>query len=200
MLRTRAYWLGDEDLFNRLARLNLDAIEKAGVKEVVAFCPECYTTLKQVYRRRFGPLGFEVRSVAEVISEKLKSGETELEHEEEAVTYQDPCRLGRHARVFQAPRDVIEACGDLAEMPRNREMSACCGNAAFVNCNGGTRLWQLDRLKEARDTGAKKLVTACPKCLIHLSCAGGQNAQMINGEKMTVVDLHVMAASRIKRA
>ncbi len=81
-----AYWLGDEDLFDRLARLNLDAIEKAGIKEVVAFCPECYSTLKQIYPRRFGPLGFEVRSVSEVISEKMKAGEIELGHEEERVT------------------------------------------------------------------------------------------------------------------
>ena len=138
--------------------------------------------------------------MAEVISEKLKSGEIKLKHEEESLTYQDPCRLGRHARVFQAPRDVLEACGDLTEMPRNREMSACCGNAAFVNCSGGTRLWQLDRLKEARDTGASKLVTACPKCLIHLSCAGGQNVQMVEKKKMPVIDLHVLAASRIKPA
>jgi Fe-S oxidoreductase len=193
-----AFWLGDEDLFDRLARLNLDAIEKAGIKEVVAFCPECYSTLKDIYPRRFGPLGFKVRSVAEVVSEKLKEGELELRHEEEKLTYHDPCRLGRHARVFQAPRDVLSACGDLVEMPRNREMSACCGNAAFVNCNGSTRLWQLDRLKEARETGTSALVTACPKCLIHLSCAGMDNVQIIERKKLPIVDLHVLAASRIK--
>ena len=194
-----AYWLGDEDLFERLAWLNLDAIEKAGIKEVVAFCPECYSTLKQVYPRRFGPLGFEVRSVAEVISEKLKEGELELKREEEKVTYHDPCRLGRHARVFQAPRDILASCGELVEMPRNREMAACCGNAAFVNCNGSTRLWQLDRLKEACDSGASRLVTACPKCLIHLSCAGTENVQMIERKKLPVVDIHVLAASRIRK-
>ncbi len=193
-----AYWLGDEDLFDRLARLNLDAIEKAGIKEVVAFCPECYSTLKQIYPRRFGPLGFDVRSVAEVISEKLKEGELELKHEADKVTYHDSCRLGRHARVFQAPRDILAACSDLAEMPRNREMAACCGNAAFVNCNGNTLLWQLDRLKEAQETGASRLVTACPKCLIHLSCAGTENPQMLARKKLPVVDLHVLAASRIK--
>jgi len=193
-----AYWLGDEDLFDRLARLNLDAMEKAGIKEVVAFCPECYSTLKQIYPRRFGPLGFEVRSVSEVISEKLKEGEIELKHGEEKMTYHDPCSLGRHARVFQAPRDVLAACGDLTEMPRNREMSACCGNASFVNCNGSTRLWQLDRLKEAEETGASKLVTACPKCLIHLSCAGTESGQIIPRKKLPVVDLHVLAASRIR--
>jgi Fe-S oxidoreductase len=136
--------------------------------------------------------------VAEVVSEKLKEGELELRHEEEKLTYHDPCRLGRHARVFQAPRDVLSACGDLVEMPRNREMSACCGNAAFVNCNGSTRLWQLDRLKEARETGTSALVTACPKCLIHLSCAGMDNVQIIERKKLPIVDLHVLAASRIK--
>ena len=86
----------------------------------------------------------------------------------------------------------------LVEMPRNREMSACCGNAAFVNCNGSTRLWQLDRLKEARETGTSALVTACPKCLIHLSCAGMDNVQIIERKKLPIVDLHVLAASRIK--
>ena len=193
-----AFWLGDEELFDRLARLNLDAIDKAGIKEVVAFCPECNSTLKEIYPRRFGPLGFKVRSVAEVISEKLNDGELELRHEEEKLTYHDPCRLGRHARVFQAPRNILAACGDLVEMPRNREMSACCGNAAFVNCNGSTRLWQLDRLKEASETGASKLVTACPKCLIHFTCAGTENVQMIARKKIPAVDLHVLASSRIR--
>jgi Fe-S oxidoreductase len=194
-----AYWLGDEKLFDRLARQNLDAIERAGIKEVVAFCPECYFTLKQIYPRRFGPLGFVVRSVAEVISHSLKEGDLELKHEEEKVTYQDPCRLGRHARIFQAPRDILAACSDPVEMPRNREMAACCGNAAFVNCSANTLLWQMDRLREAEGTGASKLVTACPKCLIHLSCAGMDNAQMLARKKLPLVDIHVLAASRIKK-
>jgi Fe-S oxidoreductase len=193
-----AFWLGDEDLFDRLARLNLDAIEKAGIKEVVAFCPECYSTLMQIYPRRFGPLGFEVRSVAEVVSEKLSANELELNYEEGKLTYHDPCRLGRHARIFQPPRDVIAACGDLVEMPRSREMSACCGNAAFVNCSGSTRLWQLDRLKEARESGASDLVTACPKCLIHFTCAGTENASTITRRNLPIMDLYVLAASRIK--
>ena len=67
-----------------------------------------------------------------------------------------------------------------------------------MNCDGSTRFWQFDRLKEARETGASRLVTACPKCLIHLSCAGANDVQSTGRTKLPVVDLHVLAASRIK--
>ena len=62
-----------------------------------------------------------------------------------------------------------------------------------------TRLWQLQRLKEGAETGASKMITACPKCLIHFTCAQSENIQLIERSKMPVTDLHVLAASRLKK-
>lgn len=194
-----AYWLGDQELFERLARLNVEAIEKAGVGRVVAFCPECYTALKQLYPKAVGKLGFEVLSLAQMLGEKVSEGELRLERTSEKVTYQDPCRLGRHAGIYSEPRAVVSAAAELEDMPRSARMSACCGNSAWMNCGPMTRLWQLRRLQEAADVGAAKLVTACPKCLIHFTCAQSESVRLVERQSMPVEDLHVLAASRLAK-
>jgi heterodisulfide reductase subunit D len=194
-----AYWLGDGALFEKLARLNVDAIEKAKVSRVVAFCPECYTTLKYRYPEVVGKLGFEVRSLTQMIGEAVDEGAISLEPSGDEITFQDPCRLGRHAGIYSEPRKVLSSLADLREMPRSAQFAACCGNSSWVNCGPNTRLWQLQRLKEASDTGASRMITACPKCLIHFTCAQSENVQLIERPKMPVTDLHVLAASRLKK-
>jgi len=194
-----AYWLGDSEMFERLALMNIEAIEKAKVSQVVTFCPECYSTLKNLYPKAAGPLGFEVRSMAEIMAEAIGSGELELGSDQEVLTYHDPCRLGRHAGVYEQPRQVIRSLGRLNEMTRSGPLGVCCGVSAWVNCGALTRGWQLERLKEAEETGAKRLVTACPKCLIHLTCAMSEKVQLLPWPKLPVTDLHVLAASRLRK-
>jgi heterodisulfide reductase subunit D len=88
------------------------------------------------------------------------------------VTYQDPCRLGRHLGVYDAPRQVIQGLGvELAEMPRHRENALCCGTNGWTHCGVANKQIQVDRLQEACATGADVLVTACLKCQIHFKCA-----------------------------
>jgi len=88
------------------------------------------------------------------------------------VTYQDPCRLGRHLNVYDEPREVLALMGcDLVEMPRMRQASLCCGTSCWTECGRVSKNIQLERLKEACDSGAEVLVTACLKCQIHLKCA-----------------------------
>jgi len=88
------------------------------------------------------------------------------------VTYQDPCRLGRHLEVYDAPRQAIAASGmALVEMPNNRARSICCGTSAWTHCGATSKQIQVDRLREAQATGAELLVTSCPKCQIHFKCA-----------------------------
>ena len=88
------------------------------------------------------------------------------------VTYQDPCRLGRHLGVYDEPRQLLEMIGlELVEMPRHRENALCCGTNGWTHCGAANKQIQADRLREAQATGADVLVTACLKCQIHFRCA-----------------------------
>lgn len=192
-----SHWLGDQGLFERLARMNVEAVERLGIQQLVAFCPECMVTWKQLYPKVMGKLSFEVRSVTEVVAEAIEDGRMELSRTEETYAFQDPCRLGRHAGIYDAPRTMLASTGNLVEMPRSRETAACCGNSSFVNCGPQTRLWQLERTGEAEETGASTLVTACPKCLIHMTCAMNESVQLVERRKLPLMDIHVQTASRI---
>jgi len=194
-----SYWLGDAELFERIARLNVEAVERLGINELVAFCPECMVTWKQIYPKVVGKLSFEVRSVSEILAEALDEGRLQLRGSEETLTFQDPCRLGRYAGVYDAPRQLISSVGRLEDMPRSKEMAACCGNSSFINCGAQTRLWQLERIKEAAGSGASRLVTACPKCLIHMTCALNEGVQLVERVKMPLIDLHVLAGSALSK-
>lgn len=192
-----SYWLGDEELFERIAHLNVQAVEGSGIRRLVTFCPECMVTWKQLYPKVVGKLDLEVTSVVEVAARAMREGKLGLSGSDEGLTFQDPCRLGRHAGVYDAPRELVRAMGHLVDMPRSREMSACCGNSSFVNCGPQTRQWQLERTAEALDSGAGRLLTACPKCLIHMTCAQTEGVQIIERPRLPLVDLHVLAASRL---
>ena len=168
-----ALWNGDEDKFKRLARRNLDVIRSSGAKQVVFTCPEGYYTFKNMYPRHFGDLGFEPVHILDLLSEKIKDGTLQLQESQGKVTYHDPCRLGRLAGIFDAPRELIKALPglELVEMPRSRENGVCCGTSGWMNCSSCSKEIQMERLTEAGNTGAGTLVTACPKCQIHFRCA-----------------------------
>jgi len=187
-------WTGDMENFKRLAEHNLKLIKESGVKKIVTSCPECLTTLKSDYPEIFGKQNYEVFHISEVIAEALSNNKVKLKKLDKKVTYQDPCRLGRFCGVFDAPREVINACGsELVEMPRNRKNATCCGTSSWVNCDAYSRMIQANRLKEAKNSGAEVLVTACPKCQIHFSCT--QNAENYPEEdRIKIVDLTTLFA------
>jgi len=89
------------------------------------------------------------------------------------VTFHDPCRLGRHLGIYDPPRELLRAVPglELVEMKHSREQATCCGGTAWVECGTAVKCLQNERLAEAKATGAERLVTACPKCDIHLRCA-----------------------------
>jgi Fe-S oxidoreductase len=189
-----ALWNGDEDKFKKLASRNIELIRSSGAKRVVFTCPEGYLTFKLYYPRYFGDLGFEPVHILDLLEEKVSQGIISLKESKSHVTYHDPCRLGRLAGIFDAPRAIIKAMPgvEFTEMPRSRENAVCCGTSGWMNCSSCSKQIQLERLKEASATGADTLVTACPKCQIHFRCA--KSAFDLGIE---IVDLYDMVADSI---
>lgn len=172
-----AYWTGDFETFKLLAKKNLEMIEKSGARKVVLSCAEGYSTIKSLYPEFLGKLNFEVQHISEFIAEKIEAAEITFNELPGKVTYHDPCRLGRFESVYDAPRKVLQAIPglELIEMPRNRENALCCGSSTWINCTQINKKIQVERLKEAQNTGAATMITACPKCKIHLSCTMHDN-------------------------
>ncbi len=192
-------WNGDVENFRMLARENLRMIEESGASRVVVSCPEGYATMKVDYPRVFGDLGFEVVHLTELLAEAIDGGSlTFAGNGETTVTFQDPCRLGRHMGIYDAPRAILSAMPGvtLVDMPHSRERAICCGVGGWMNCTSFSKMIQAARLREAKATGASTLVTACPKCEIHLKCA--LNDQTLKDEvQLEIADLWALAASRL---
>ncbi len=169
------HFTGDRENFEKLARLNVEAIKQAKVKKVVTSCAECYRTMKMDYPKIVGDLNFDVVHVSEFLADLIEKEQLEFTEvfKDKKLVYHDPCRLGRHMNIYDPPRSVIKNIPetDLLEMERNRENSLCCGVSSWLNCGKLSKQIQIDRLTEAKSTGAELLVTSCPKCQIHLKCA-----------------------------
>ena len=165
-------WTGDVEGFKALAEHNAAMIKKAGVKKIVFSCAECYRTFKEDYPK-YVELDCELQHISELLSDRMDKDGLSLREVKKKVTYHDPCRLGRHLGVYEAPRDVLKAIPgmELVEMSRNREESLCCGTSAFTNCDVYSKQIRVERLLEAKSTGAEVLITSCPKCQIHFKCA-----------------------------
>lgn len=162
-------WEGDLEGFLQLARLNAEMIRASGVRRIVSSCPECVRALKIDYPAHGINLGVEVIHISELLANthypipKAK-GKT--------VTFHDPCRLGRHLGVYDAPRQVLEKLGyKIVEMRHSRRNATCCGTNGWTHCGAANKAIQVQRLREAQATGAEIMVTACLKCQIHFKCA-----------------------------
>jgi heterodisulfide reductase subunit D len=183
-----ALWSGNERVFQELAGLNLEAIKASGAKTVLFSCPEGYVTFKDYYPKYFGELPFEVLHLSEFLTRELpNSGLSFQPSSNGALTYQDPCRLGRMAGNYDLPRQLLQLVPEtkLLEMQHSRENALCCGTSAWMECSNCSKGMQVERLEEAVDTGANTLITACPKCQIHLTCA-----QTNTDLNLEVIDLY----------
>jgi len=142
------------------------------VKNILTVSPHCLNAFKNNYSTLPESLGIE--HYTEVLDLLIQKGRLIPTHKfNKTVTFHDPCSLGRIAKIYEEPRDILSDMPgiELVEMARNRADAVCCGTSGWVNCSGCSKQIQMDRLKEAEDTGADTLITACPKCSIHLNCA-----------------------------
>ena len=166
-------WTGDQENFATLCRLNYQEFKDHGVEEVITACPECYLVLHDFLPRVVPESRLKVTLLIDLLAQATAEGRLSFRPLERRATYQDPCRLGRMAGRYQEPRSLIQSVPglDLAEMEFSRQGALCCGNSSFVNCDAFSKRIQVERLRQAKATGAELLLTACPKCLIHTTCA-----------------------------
>jgi len=183
---------GNEYLWQEQAKANIATLQEVGAKKIVASCPHCFNTIKNEYPSLGGE--FEVIHHAELLDHLVRTGRLVPEQRvEQKVTYHDPCYLGRHNRIFDEPRSVLNAIPGVEqiEMRRCRERGFCCGA-------GGARMWleerigtrvNEDRTDEALATGADVVATACPYCMIMLDDAVRAKGRQ---DEVSVVDLSQM--------
>ncbi|MGD8441774.1 MAG: (Fe-S)-binding protein, partial [Holophagae bacterium] len=162
----------DRTSFSSLARHNVELVTRSGAELVVTPCAECARTWRIDYEPFLDGATIRVQHLTEYLQEQLDNLEL-ANGSTTTLTFQDPCRLARHLGVVDAPREVLAAVPgvELAEMRRTGRRAACCAGGTWSNCDRFAKQIQVERLREARATGAEVLVTACPKCQIHLACA-----------------------------
>ncbi len=168
---------GNEYLFSMMAEKNVGTLNSVKAKKIVTTCPHCLHTLKNEYPQFGGK--FEVLHHTQLIGDLLREGRIQINgHTGQRVVFHDPCYLGRHNGVFDAPREILESSGStVLEMTRNCNRSFCCGA-------GGGNMWKeeeegeeavrRERFREAVDTQPDILGTGCPFCLTMLRDAGNE--------------------------
>lgn len=166
-------WTGDRENFEALCHLNYQEFRAAGVEEIVVACPECYQVLGGLMPEIVPEMDIRVTLLADLILREVSKGGVSFRPLERRVTFQDPCRLGRTPGGVENPRALLGRIPglELREMKNSGRGAVCCGNNAFINCDAYSKRIQIERLKEAKAARADLLVTACPKCMIHLTCA-----------------------------
>ncbi len=203
---------GNEIVFMQLAMENAEVLKETKAKKVVSTCAHCFNSLKNEYAE-FG-VELEVVHHTQLLNRLVREGKltpvagkagAAAAEPEKTITYHDPCFLGRHNQVYEAPRELLSVIpgAKFAEMPRNSERSFCCGA-------GGARMWMeenlgsrinVNRTQEAVATGADQIAVGCPFCRVMLS--DGLTAQQAAGEareEVEVLDVAQMLLAAVKRA
>jgi len=187
---------GEETLFMALRDHNVDAIKASGVKRIVTADPHAYNALKHDYKD-VPP----VEHISQVIAREVKTGKIKfnpLEKADDVYTYHDPCYLGRHNKIYDDPRDVLDTIPGLkrVEMSRSRDRSFCCGGGGlmmFYEPKEDQRMG-VKRVQMAAEAGANVIVTACPFCMVNI-----EDAIKVAGMegKMTAIDLAELVGKQI---
>jgi Fe-S oxidoreductase len=183
-------YLGENALFEKMAKENIRLFKEAGVKKVIALSPHAYHAMKNEYPKWGGD--FEVHHYSQMLAKAVKKAGPAPKQDNLRVIFHDPCYLGRHNKEYRAPRKVLKAIGGvrLVEMHRSKGDALCCGGGGgnfFTDILGpGPDSPARVRVREAWETGADVLAVACPKCAKML-----EDAVKAEGleEKLAVMDL-----------
>ncbi|MCD4548875.1 (Fe-S)-binding protein [Schaalia sp. lx-260] len=175
---------GNEPLFQMLAAAAIETLHDAHVTKIVVSCAHCFNTIAGEFPQLGGR--FEVVHHTQLLNRLVREGllvpvaptsDEDASSEPVRVTYHDPCFLGRHNQIYEAPRELVSSLPgvDMVEMPRNRDRAMCCGAGgahAWFEESRGTRIADA-RIVEAQETGADIVATACPFCSQMLGSATG---------------------------
>jgi Fe-S oxidoreductase len=194
--------MGNEYLFQLQAQQNIETLNAAAVKKVITSCPHCFNTIANEYPQLGG--NYEVVHALPLVKKLLDEKRITMSDgaASEIVAYHDPCYLGRHNGIYDAPRDVLDAVPGVtrAEIaPHNRERGFCCGA-------GGGRMWMEEKMGQrvnhrridqllATKSGATKVASGCPYCLIMLE--EGVGAKGVQ-ESIKPVDVLELVAARLE--
>jgi len=160
--------LGEKWLFQQLAEDNIRKFNEMGVKKIITLDPHAFNAFTNDYPKLGG--NYEVWHYTQILAMLIKNKKIPISEYRVKVTYHDPCYLGRHNDVYNAPREILENIPglELMEMNRNRENAFCCGGGGgnfFTDILGvGEESPSRIRVREALDTGAEILAVACPLC------------------------------------
>jgi Fe-S oxidoreductase len=196
--------MGNEFVFSVLAQQNIETLNEAGARKIVASCPHCFNTIAREYPQLGG--NYEVIHHTQLLARLVADGRiTPVTPIEEKVTYHDPCFLGRHNRVFTPPREIMEHVPGVQaqEMHRCKERGFCCGA-------GGARMWMeerigkrinTERIDEALGTDPDTISTGCPYCLVMLGDAlAAKRSSGEAKESLEVVDVAQLLIRSIQPA
>jgi Fe-S oxidoreductase len=190
---------GNEYLFAQMAEENIAVLNEAKPTTIVTHCPHCFHTISNEYPQFGG--NFTVKHHTQFIEELIRDGKIKLAGDgASAATYHDPCYLGRHNGVFDAPRALIQSAGGtITEPDRNRSNSFCCGA-------GGGQFWKeeekgnervsTNRYRELKQTGAKTIATGCPFCMRMIT---DETAKEEEGSAPDVLDVAEIVARSLRR-
>lgn len=209
---------GNEFLFQQLAQQNIELLNSVfeGVedrkKKIVVTCAHCFNALNNEYPQVGGT--YEVVHHTQLLNRLVRQKQLiPVASVSQNVTYHDPCYLGRHNKIYNAPRELMAASGsNLVEMPRHGERSMCCGA-------GGARMWMeeqlgkrvnIDRVEEGLSTLAApsgrsagsapgKIATGCPFCRVMLTDGVTARQEKGEGEGVEVVDVAQLMLDAIER-
>ena len=171
---------GNEFLFQVMAEQNVATLNDAfagvpkGQRKIITTCPHCFNTIRNEYPDFDGHFDVlhHTQLLNRLVREKLLVPVPRSPENRRPVTYHDPCFLGRHNKVFDPPRELVEATGaTLAEMDHNRDAAFCCGAGGarmFMEENLGNRVNEF-RSEQAVATGAEQIATGCPFCNVMLT-------------------------------